>query len=68
MATKPEFWAVLNMKIQAAAPALHKDERTATNDARNMAKLNPGVEYAVLRSVRSFVVEPLEYDHGDYPF
>ena len=56
------------MKIQAAAPALHKDERTATNDARNMAKLNPGVEFAVLRSVRSFVVEPLEYDHGDYPF
>jgi hypothetical protein len=70
MATKQELWVVVNVKTLNISIDC-QTETSANTAARLLAVQNPGHEYAVLRSVRSFKQEPpqpTEYDHGDYPF
>lgn len=70
MATKQEFFAVLDVKTLGVSIGL-QTEASASTSAKRLAVEHPGHEYVVLRSIKSFKQEspqPTEYDHGDYPF
>jgi hypothetical protein len=69
MACKQEFWVLLNVKTFGLSR--YDSEGVASREARRLSLENPGIEYAVLKSVKSFLVDtpqPTEYEHGDYPF